>query len=446
MNNSSKPKIADRFVVHYELGQGGAGKVYKCWDERLARECAVKILTISTDQAINRFHMEAKAAARLKHPNIIRVDDFGSTSDGLLYLAMEYLSGKSLADVLSSVGRLELEEALPIISEVCAGLHHAHLSGVLHRDIKPSNVMIADDDDGNQVIKLVDFGIAKLQEVDMKLTTTGTVVGTITYMSPEAISSEKVDARSDIYSLGCMIYEMLSGKPVFDGENLFEIMMHHNNTRPLPMSEKAGIEYPEALEIFVAKCLEKDPSRRYQSTTEMDQALLELSQSLHVEYEPATAVQPVFDNQPMEIGRVELFSMIGIVVCSIIGIASLGVLIKDVADKIPDGKQQPDRPVQFESQKDIDTLMQQAHLAPEIKYAENANPPMLTGKLFYDEFFERAAKQNNHIRHWRLIDCKSAGKGLKDLVSVPIEILEMPFSPIGKVAFEYLPRLTKLTA
>ncbi len=441
-DDPSKPIIAERYIVLEELGQGASGKVYKCWDEKLAKECAVKVLTVTTEQSIGRFQMEAKAAAKLQHPNIIRVDDFGSTNDGLLYLSMEYVNGTSLEDVLTTSGRLELEDALPIISGLCSGLGHAHASGVIHRDIKPSNVMLSEDEEGIVTPKLVDFGIAKLQEADMKLTTTGSVVGTVAYMSPEAVSSDPLDARSDIYSLGCMIYETLSGKTVFDGNNLFDILKHQVSTKPKSMTEQTGIEFPDELEQFVSKFLEKDPADRYQSAREVNAALTEVSQKLHVEYEPATFNDsPPYNTVAERRTSGTVLLSAGILACSILTICSIGYLFY-IAFQHFSKVETNTKPLE------IDKLSKEwfkyGGWSPNQKVLRRANGQVLQSRYYSDIDLADAANRYAKIKHWRLVSCNALGDGFKHLVALPIETLEIPEGVIDKVAFEYLPRLKNL--
>lgn len=256
--------ISDRYKVLSTLGKGGMGVVLKCHDTLLQRVVAVKVLTTTTTgNAIKRFHREAKAAAKLKQANILQVLDFGETSEGKLYLVMDFVEGMTLDELLKERKFLPLEESIPLFQQICEGIAHAHGQGVLHRDIKPSNVMLANTE--ADWVKIVDFGIAKLNEEDQKLTSTGAIIGSPPYMAPEATMNQEVDVRSDIYSIGCLMFETLTGSPPYDGETAMAIVMLHT-TEPIPsLSERSEQSLPQEMEKIVTKCLAKDARDRYQS-------------------------------------------------------------------------------------------------------------------------------------------------------------------------------------
>src|SRR5579885_840846 len=217
---SSLPQFSSRYELNARLGAGGMGAVYKGYDHVLEKTIGVKMLLPSLKkEAAIRFHNEAKACAKLEHPNILKVLDFGQTPKGDFYLIMDYIEGRSLADVIKTSGPLEVGTALDVFCQICSGLQHAHSRGVLHRDVKPSNVMLAQEAGGNYQVKVVDFGIAKLKSDEQKLTTTGVRIGSPLYMSPEQARGEEVDHRSDIYSMGCLMFAALTGAPPICGES-----------------------------------------------------------------------------------------------------------------------------------------------------------------------------------------------------------------------------------
>lgn len=255
------------------LGRGGMGQVIECEDSILKRHVAMKLLKSESsmdEKLVLRFQKEAKATAKLNHPNIIKVLDFGAMDEGPLYLSMELLDGVSLAQYLAEQGQLEIEDALDIIVQICLGLEHAHKFEILHRDIKPSNVMLTKNHEGERLVKLIDFGIASVRaDEDLRITNTGAIVGSPLYMSPGTNTSEDYDARTDIYALGCLIFELLTGEPPFLGENsMATVMMHMNDDAPT-LSEKAGAEFSDELEAIISKCLEKNRENRYQSVQEL---------------------------------------------------------------------------------------------------------------------------------------------------------------------------------
>ena len=271
--------IANRFEVMECIGRGGVGVVLKCKDVVLNNIVAVKFLLkeINQEEAA-RFQREAVTAARLNHRNIVRVVDFGQNQDGRLYLVMEYLEGKTLLDEIEAEGPYSISAALPLLLKICDGLSHAHNLNVLHRDVKPSNVMLAEEPGGKIVPKLVDFGLARIQSQmdEQQLTTGGRVFGSPSYLSPESATGGKVDFRTDIYSLGCLIFEALSGTPPFLGETAFETLNQKISQRAPTLFEKTGKRFPEEIEQIVARCLDVDPEQRYESVSDLRQDLEEL--------------------------------------------------------------------------------------------------------------------------------------------------------------------------
>ena len=261
--------MIDQTISHYRilerLGGGGMGIVYKAEDTKLKRTVALKFLppTLTADpDAKERFTHEAQAASALQHNNICVVHDVDQTDDGQMFIAMEYLEGETLKKKIER-GPLKIEEAIDIASQIARGLTKAHEHGIVHRDIKPANIMVTTDG----VAKIVDFGLAKLSGRTM-LTEVGMTLGTAAYMSPEQARSEAVDRRTDIWSLGAILYEMLAGRPSFPGEYTPAILYAIINTNPEPVTGlRSGI--PLGLERVVTKALTKNPEERYQHTDEL---------------------------------------------------------------------------------------------------------------------------------------------------------------------------------
>lgn len=225
---------------------------------------AIKMLSgDASGQEMMRFQQEAKATARLNHPNIIKVLDFGE-SGGKAYLVMEYLEGESLESILARRD-LSVDALLSIFCQVAGGLAYAHNQGVLHRDIKPSNVMVVKDDYGKPLAKLCDFGLAKLQSSDQELTRTGTALGSPSYMSPEGVNGEELDKRADVYSFGCMLFEGLTGRLPFLGESAFEVMLIRAEKDAPSLLEATGKAFPVEVEDLVANCLARDRADRFEN-------------------------------------------------------------------------------------------------------------------------------------------------------------------------------------
>lgn len=260
-----------RYEVVAELGQGAMGVVYKAIDPLIDRVVAIK--TINLNQAEDekeeyegRFYQEAKAAGRLSHPNIVTIYDVGR-EDHIAYIAMEFLEGRELRDILNDGEALSLDQILDIVAQVALGLAYAHENGIVHRDVKPSNIMVGRD--GH--VKITDFGIARMASSAVR-TQTGMVLGSPKYMSPEQVVGKELDQRSDIFSLGSLLYEMLTGRSPFDGENVNSILYQVVNTMPTPPSI-VNPDLPEMLNFIVAKALAKNVEERYQNARELAEDL-----------------------------------------------------------------------------------------------------------------------------------------------------------------------------
>ncbi len=273
--------IAGRYQILSFIGRGGMSVVYKARHLYMERVQAVKMLhahLVSNAQSLKRFQQEAQAASHLAHPHIMGVHDFGISPQGQPYLVMDYLQGSSLAEVIERERQLSVERAINIFAQACDALAHAHQKGVVHRDLKPSNIMLIDTEEQPDFVKIVDFGIAKLlpqsEKQGQHLTQTGEVFGSPLYMSPEQCLAGNLDARSDIYSLGCVIYEAVTGKAPLTGGNMLETMYMHLNEPPLPFAKvRPDLDLPDELEAVVFKSMEKDPKNRQQSMTELKEEL-----------------------------------------------------------------------------------------------------------------------------------------------------------------------------
>jgi serine/threonine-protein kinase len=276
--------IAGRYEILQKLGSGGMSTVYKARHQAINKIFAVKILHphLQMDtNAILRFQQEAKAVSKLFHPNIVGLTDFGVTDDGQPFQVMEYLSGKSLADIIKEEGRLSPLRALRIFMQVCDALEHAHGQSIIHRDLKPSNIMLVEQGGEHDFVKLVDFGIAKMIADDDKiqqLTQTGEIFGSPPYMSPEQCMGRKLDVRSDFYSMGCLMYETVAGKPPLIGNNVFETIQKHTDEMPKSIAATLGSEvHGGELERIIFKAMAKDREQRYQTAQELKADLVALS-------------------------------------------------------------------------------------------------------------------------------------------------------------------------
>ena len=262
--------IADRYHVLRKLGEGGMGQVYLAEHVKMGRKSAVKVMNpgmVNDADAISRFNREAANASRINHPNVAAVYDFGETGDGVIYLAMEYVEGPPLTSLIEQLGALPPLRAAEITRQASDALSVAHDMGIVHRDLKPDNIMIAKNRDGTDLVKVVDFGIAKAADNEsQKVTKTGLVVGTPEYMSPEQLAGDKLDGRSDIYSLGLVAFNMLTGKLPFPSESAQEAMIMRLTDKPKPLSEmKPDVAWTPEVQAVMDKALERDANLRYQS-------------------------------------------------------------------------------------------------------------------------------------------------------------------------------------
>lgn len=269
-------RIADKYEIIETIGSGGMGIIYKARQLLLDKVVALKMMHshLAAGAALMRFQQEGKAASSLSHPNVINVHDFGVTPLGQPYMVMDFVDGETLSEKLKREGPLFKEEFIRIFSQVLGAIQHAHAKGILHRDLKPSNIMLRKDAEPEHCIKLVDFGIAKMIEASdrekIQLTRTGEALGSPLYMSPEQALGRSVDRRSDLYSLGCVMYESLTGSPPFMGDTVVDTMLKHMNDTPVPLKDAfMGTDFQKEANDLVMKLLAKEPDDRYQIASDV---------------------------------------------------------------------------------------------------------------------------------------------------------------------------------
>ncbi|MBA2287560.1 MAG: serine/threonine protein kinase [Ktedonobacteraceae bacterium] len=288
MNQFEGTLIAGRYEIREHIATGGMASVFKTWDHRVERIVAIKVLR-SLDKndlrAVERFRREARAAAALAHPNAVTIYDFVEEL-GQYFLVMEYIHGPTLKQLIGQRRHLHTRESLEVAAQVCAVLQVAHARGFIHRDIKPQNIMLAwngaaaigNGDLSGVWVKLTDFGIVRVAE-DAGLTNSGIVLGTADYLSPEQARGETLSASSDLYSLGVVMFEMLTGRPPFVGPTAVSIAMQHASTNP-PALRQFNPTIPPCAEKVVMRALEKEPEDRFTSADEMRQELRSCSREL----------------------------------------------------------------------------------------------------------------------------------------------------------------------
>ena len=280
--------LGERYEIGGVLGRGGMAEVHRGRDLRLGREVAVKVLRndLARDPSSQvRFRREAQAAASLNHPAIVAVYDTGedrTTTGATPYIVMEYVEGETLRDVLRREGRLSPERAMSLTADICAALDFSHRNGIVHRDVKPGNVMITPQG----TVKVMDFGIARaVSDSAATMTSTAAVIGTAQYLSPEQARGEGVDARSDVYSAGCLLYELATGTPPFTGDSPVAVAYQHVREDPrTPSSLNPAI--PPELDAILLKAMSKNPANRYQSAADMRSDLLRAVAGQQVEATP----------------------------------------------------------------------------------------------------------------------------------------------------------------
>jgi serine/threonine protein kinase/sugar lactone lactonase YvrE len=268
--------VLEKYEILEEVGRGGMGLVYRANDLRLGRVVALKELVLSQaiigqekDDIIARFKREAQTAANLNHPNVVTIFDVGEENNRH-FIAMEFLPGKTLQDYLSEGHQYSMDELMDILMQISSGLEHAHSKGVVHRDVKPGNMKILDD----KTVKIMDFGVARIESSSTQLTQDGTMLGTLGYISPEQLHNSKgVDTRADIFSFGAMMYEIFTNKLPFDGGTVGSTILKIMTENPV-LPRKINPEIPEMLENIIIKCLQKDPDKRYQKFKEVFQELM----------------------------------------------------------------------------------------------------------------------------------------------------------------------------
>ncbi|MBP7862353.1 protein kinase [bacterium] len=357
MSNKLPEKIADRYDVRHVIGTGGTGMVVRAYDPHLDLDIAIKILNYDeSGMTAVRLQREAMAAGKLNHLNIARVFDFGQTEDGSPYMVMELLHGKSLDVLLKQRGTLPLAEALPIFIQLCEGLNFAHNLGIVHRDLKPANVFVS-----RGQVKIFDFGVAKFENVDQSLTTTRDLIGSPLYVSPEQARRDPSDLRADIYSLGCLMYEVLTGETPFQGATVLETLKMHSSAPP----PRLGDEFPSAMADLVERCLQKRPEDRPKSLVEVIEVYHALQQGSYsvteTEPEKSEGLQPGEKPDTSKKSLIMISSIAAIsgalvlgLVFYVLGIADKKVPVKPPAQPIKDDAykinfSEPVLPVKFQT-------------------------------------------------------------------------------------------------
>lgn len=424
-------KIAGRYEVIETLGAGGVGVVLRCKDKVLNNNVAVKVLlSDAAEEVATRFQREARAAARLSHPNLVHIVDCGQTEEGLLFLVMEYLEGPTLFDEIRRRGRYEPEEFLPLLKQIAQGLGYAHKQGVLHRDIKPANVVLVKQRDGSDQVKIVDFGLAKIStQQDQGLTTGGRVFGSPAYISPEAARAEDLDARSDLYSLGCLIFEALTGSVPFEGNTAFETMIKRLQEDAPALSATAGVPFSAELEAVVSACLAREAGGRPDSALAVYQSFEESLIFAPEGSEPADVVdQPALTRR--KLSRFSL-GLIAAVLVSLAGFAITSAANLKLQSVLDAGTGEldlidPDRYFEKNRRDDNGTVW-----------------TSLNGLREHQEL--RVLRGRRDVRFLKLRKANLIGSGFTYVAQLPLEGLELKDSRIDNHSLSVVGKIKTLT-
>ncbi|MDX2106180.1 MAG: protein kinase [Candidatus Melainabacteria bacterium] len=447
---SLQESLGERYTVIELIGEGGAGSVYKARDKVLDVFVAIKVMKQGEGGiAAARLQREAVAAGKLKHKNIAKIFDFGLTSDDLTYMVMEYLPGENLHSAVLKTGKIPIEEAISIFMQICDGLGYAHKSGIVHRDLKPSNIVLMKDvrDKKNPLVaKILDFGIASI-ETDQHLTTTGAVLGSPAYMSPEQIELKDITLQSDIYSFGCLMYETLSGHPPFEGSSVLDTLQMHKNAKPERLPE--DIVHPELCDLIL-DCLKKNPEERPSSTQEIKFRLekvidaISLRAKVSAEVKPRDAVVLGVEKQNFLSrfsNRTALVLSTVILIGTTIYMSYSGVKYLQTARPIETQVKDENDRVQNTREADAPIYSGDDRFAM-IKL--NADSFRVVGSFIKDEDLKEL--QKDHVVNLRLESNDLTGSGLKYLKGAPIKHFELCSEKLEDGQMKYLSGLADLTS
>jgi serine/threonine-protein kinase len=337
------PELADRVKEQFEfiseLGRGGMGTVYLVRERESGTLYAIKLVNqdlVNDPRCIKQFEQETQAVKNLNHGNLVAVHESGLSLKGVPWILMDYIQGKDLASIIRQQGHLPVDDGLVILLQICDGLQYAHGKGIVHRDLKPSNVIITAGK--KNFVKIVDFGIAKILspfENKGKTTQTEEVIGTPNYMSPEQCQGESLDARSDIYSFGCVMYEVFSGSPPFTHKNQIKTILDHIRTKPKPLATRfPSLQIPAPLDAVILKCLSKKPSARYQTAQQLNEDL-----NLIANGRPAQHARPRLAMAgwvPLTAGAIVIAAIMGTVVF-------IMMTVKEAPKSVAPSSKQPDK-------------------------------------------------------------------------------------------------------
>lgn len=407
-----------RYKPIAELGKGASSTVYLCHDKMLDKKVAVKILhSLTADQLVS-FQNEAKSTSALKHPNIIVVLDFGASESGAPYMVMEYFQGVSLERYFNEYPALQEGVLRQIFGRLADALHYAHLHNVFHRDIKPANILIRDGSDGIDV-RLIDFGVATVKENTGFVTEfqSKTLVGTPAYMSPDAVSGQEYDARSEVYALGCVLFEAVAGRPPFEGETALQVLAKHVDQQAPSAKDLVGNEVSDDLNEIISKCLSKKKSDRYDSMKDLQRSLLQQG----VKSIPVSEPQAV---SGLPDGRGTIAGVV-VGVAALVALIALGTFVSRMTPGTEVGViEKPSEPIDLKIE---GTFFERDHEDSSAYFYEHAaeqgdvDAQVKLGEMYYNkkdyqnayDWFRKAADAGNARAQYWLSICYQWGQGVK---------------------------------
>lgn len=446
----------DRYKPVRELGTGAAGTVYLCWDAHLSKHVSVKVLANRSSANLIAFQKEARVTAKFQHPNVVSILDFGVTSGGAPFMVLEYVDGVSLAEIIAAEGQIPEDVACALFIQIADALEHGHKEGVFHRDVKSSNILVERDMSGDDKIRVIDFGIASLFESDQQTTEFQgrTVAGTPQYMSPDQAQGKTYDARSEVYSFGCVMYEALTGRVPFIADTPMELLHMHANQQPQPLSTvRPDLEIDEDLENVVLKCLNKKPSDRFASMADLKNALSQIYFDALQEDETETPEPASNDGFPEEEEMPPVSTGKWLVIATIVSALSLipvMALIFMPADKKKEGGQSVQNRKKEEEhyRKKVRITLPDAESqfsGPKFTFARLETGFTMATKrtlLVDDDLAE--LKDRTDLNAVNIHRTEVEGPGLAYIEHLPLELLDLTETPIRDPALDHVAKMTKL--